>query len=101
MKLSFLLDSTEGAGCLCHMTAQDGTATLSITPPVYDGRPHDTAALEGCYETALDAALSGGCGSVTIPTLAAPICRSGGAGGSGAMAQGSPQRGAGSNTVRA
>jgi ribA/ribD-fused uncharacterized protein len=53
------------------MTAQDGTATLSLTPPVYDGRPHDTAALEGCYETALDAALSSGCGSVTIPTLGA------------------------------
>ena len=71
MKLSFLLDSAEGAGCLCRMTAQDGTATLSLTPPVYDGRPHDTAALEGCYETALDAALSSGCGSVTIPTLGA------------------------------
>ena len=28
MKLSFLLDSAEGAGCLCRMTAQDGTATL-------------------------------------------------------------------------
>ena len=38
MKLSFLLDSAEGAGCLCRMTAQDGTATLSLTPPVYDGR---------------------------------------------------------------
>ena len=37
MKLSFLLDSAEGAGCLCRMTAQDGTATLSLTPPVYDG----------------------------------------------------------------
>lgn len=71
MKLSFLLDSAEGAGCLCRMTAQDGTATLSLTPPVYDGRPHDTAALEGCYETALDAALSGGCGNITIPTLGA------------------------------
>lgn len=71
MKLSFLLDSAEGAGCLCRMTAQDGTATLPLTPPVYDGRPHDTAALEGCYETALDAALSSGCGSVTIPTLGA------------------------------
>ena len=71
MKLSFLLDSAEGAGCLCRMTAQDGTATLSLTPPVYDGRPHDTAALEGCYETALDAALSSGCGSVAIPTLGA------------------------------
>ena len=34
MKLSFLLDSAEGAGCLCRMTAQDGTATLSLTPPV-------------------------------------------------------------------
>ena len=71
MKLSFLLDSAEGAGFLCRMTAQDGTATLSLTPPVYDGRPHDTTALEGCYETALDAALSSGCGSVTIPTLGA------------------------------
>lgn len=43
MKLSFLLDSAEGAGCLCRMTAQDGTATLPLTPPVYDGRPHDAA----------------------------------------------------------
>ena len=68
MKLSFLLDSAEGAGCLCHMTAQDGTATLSITPPVYDGRPHETAALTACYTAALDAALAAGC-RVTQPTL--------------------------------
>ena len=71
MKLSFLLDSAEGAGCLCSMMGKRGTATLSLTPPVYDGRPHDTAALERCYETALNAALSGGCGSITIPTLGA------------------------------
>ena len=74
MKLSFLLDSAEGAGCLCSMMGKRGTATLSLTPPVYDGRPHNTAALERCYETALDAALSGECGSVTIPTLGAWGC---------------------------
>ena len=69
MKLSFFLGSAPQAGCACYAdTAQGG---IPVTPPVYDGHPHETAALTTCYHQVLNAALSGGYGSVTIPTLGA------------------------------
>ena len=71
MELSFQLDPVNGAGCLCHAAGKNGAATYPLTPPAYDGRPHDTAALAGCYTAALDAALAAGCDAVSIPTLGA------------------------------
>ena len=71
MALSFRLDSAVGGGSLCRAAARDGTITVPLTPPVYDGRPHETAALTACYHQVLNAALSGGYGSVAIPTLGA------------------------------
>ena len=70
MKLSFYLGSAPQAGCACYAdTARRGG--IPVTPPVYDGHPHETAALTACYHQVLNAALSGGYGSVAIPTLGA------------------------------
>lgn len=71
MALSFRLDSAAGGGSLCRAVARDGTITVPLTPPVYDGRPHETAALTACYTAALDAALAAGCSAVEIPTVGA------------------------------
>ena len=71
MALSFRLDSAVGGGSLCRAAARDGTITVPLTPPVYDGRPHETAALTACYTAALDAALAAGCSAVEIPTVGA------------------------------
>ena len=67
MTLTFQLNAALGGGTVCRAGGRD----IPLSPPVYDGRPHDTAALSACYAAALDAALAAGASAVTIPTLGA------------------------------
>lgn len=67
MTLTFQLDAAWGGGCVCRAGGRD----IPLTPPVYDGRPHETAALAACYAAALDGALAAGESAVAIPTLGA------------------------------
>ena len=74
MALSFFLGSADQAGCPCYVTTENSAGNgIAVTPPVYDGRPHETAALTASYHSALDAALAGGFGGIAIPTLGAAI----------------------------
>lgn len=71
MKLSFFPGSADRAPCACHVSTAAEVGCIAVTPPIFDGHPHDTAALSACYHTALDAALSGGYESIALPTLGA------------------------------
>lgn len=70
IKLSFYLGGADSAPCRCY-AATEGGALITVSPPVFDGRPHETAALTACYDAVLDAAQAQGCDSVAIPTLGA------------------------------
>ena len=62
MALSFFLGSADQAGCPCYVTTESSASNgIAVTPPVYDGRPHETAALTASYHSALDAALAAVC----------------------------------------
>ena len=54
MALSFFLGSADQAGCPCYVTTESSDPNgIAVTPPVYEGRPHDTAALTACYHNAV------------------------------------------------
>lgn len=73
MQVTFFLGEAAAAGKRCYVTAAAaGLAAdaIGVTPPPYDGKPHETAALTACYLYALDQAAERG-GSVAIPTIGA------------------------------
>ena len=86
MALSFFLGSADQAGCPCYVTTESSDPNgIAVTPPVYDGRPHETAALTACYHNALDAS----------------VRRSGSAGSRGTLAKNPSRYSAACDTVRA